>query len=75
MINGRTFGCLLDLNVRFISEKRNCLRRTRGMREFSDFIEDLKLIDTQLEDNTYIWFKVDYLEIASRIDRILILGE
>ncbi|WMV19520.1 hypothetical protein MTR67_012905 [Solanum verrucosum] len=45
------------------------------MREHSDFIEDLKLIDIQLEDNTYISFKGDYQEIASRIGRILILGE
>ncbi|WMV46346.1 hypothetical protein MTR67_039731 [Solanum verrucosum] len=47
-----------DFNVvRFISEKRNCERRTRGMKEFSDVIEDLKLVDLQLEDNNYTWFK------------------
>ena len=61
-----------DFNVvRFISEKRSCLRRTKDMREFSDFIEDLKLLDTQLENGQYTWFKGDNQDIASRIDRIL----
>ncbi|KAG5586475.1 hypothetical protein H5410_046909 [Solanum commersonii] len=65
-----------DFNVvRFILEKRNCVRRTRGMKEFSDVIDDLKLLDLQLEDNNYPWFKGDNLEAASRIDRILILEE
>ncbi|KAG5621167.1 hypothetical protein H5410_006385 [Solanum commersonii] len=54
-----------DFNVtRYISEKKNCTIRTRGMKEFSDFIEDMKLVDLQLED-----------EAASRIDRILISEE
>lgn len=39
-----------DFNVtRFSSEKRNCNRRTRGLDEFSDFIEDMNLIEIQLE--------------------------
>ena len=45
------------------------------MIEFSDFIEDLKLLDTQLEDGQYTWFKGDNQDIASRIDRILISKE
>lgn len=61
--------------VRFISEKRNCLRRSRGMREFPDVIEDLKLIDIQREDNKFTWFKGDNQNIASRIDRILFSEE
>lgn len=61
--------------VRFISEKSNCLKRTKGMREFSDFIEYLKLIDIQLEDGPYTWFRGDNQDIASRIDRILISEE
>ena len=65
-----------DFNVlRFISEKRNCLRKTKDMREFSDFIEDLKLLDTQLEDGQYTWFNGDNQNIASKIDRILISKE
>ncbi|WMV23105.1 hypothetical protein MTR67_016490 [Solanum verrucosum] len=65
-----------DFNVtRYISEKKNCTVRTRGMKEFSDFIEDMKLVDLQLEDVTYTWFKGDQQEAASRIDRILISEE
>lgn len=45
------------------------------MKEFSDFIEDMKLIDLQLEDATYTWFKGEQHEAASRIDRILISEE
>lgn len=65
-----------DFNVaRFISEKRNCLRRSRGMREISDVIEELKLIDIQLEDNHYTWFKGDNQKIASMIYIILFSEE
>ncbi|WMV13964.1 hypothetical protein MTR67_007349 [Solanum verrucosum] len=32
----------------------------------------MKLVDLQLEDVTYTWFKGDQHEAASRIDRILI---
>lgn len=41
------------------------------MKEFSDFIEDMKLIDFQLQDATYTWFKGEQHEVAPRIDRIL----
>ncbi|CAN4128235.1 unnamed protein product [Withania somnifera] len=43
--------------------------------EFSDFIEDMCLIDLQLEDAKYTLFKGDNHEAASRIDRILISDE
>lgn len=40
-----------DFNMcRYTSQKRNQTRRTKGMREFSIFIEDMNLIDLQLED-------------------------
>jgi len=43
-----------DYNVsRFVTEKRSCVRRTIGMREFSDFIEDMGLIDLQMENATF----------------------
>lgn len=65
-----------DFNVsRYISEKKKCNRRTRGMREFSDFIEDMELVDIQLEDAAYTWFKGDQQETTSRIDRIMISKE
>ncbi|WMV55555.1 hypothetical protein MTR67_048940 [Solanum verrucosum] len=65
-----------DFNVcRYISEKRICTRRTKGMKEFSDFIEDMNLIDLLLEDAKYTWFKWDLHEAASRIDRMLISAD
>lgn len=51
---------LCDFNVPiFILEKKNCIRKTKGMREFSDFIEDMNLIDLQLDDANFTWFKGD----------------
>lgn len=65
-----------DFNVsRFISEKNNCRRRSKGMKEFSDFIEDMNLIDLQLENASYTRFKGDCHDAASRIDRILLSEE
>ncbi|WMV25761.1 hypothetical protein MTR67_019146 [Solanum verrucosum] len=55
-----------DFNTtRYVSEKRNCNRRSRGMIEFSDFIEDMNLIDLQLQDGNYTWFKGDNHDTAS----------
>lgn len=45
------------------------------MKDFSDFIEEMNLIDLQMEDATFTWFKGDNQEVASRIDRILISKE
>lgn len=65
-----------DFNVAtYASEKKNCTRRTLGMRVFSDLIEDLNLIDLQLENAKFTWFKGDNHQIASRIDRILVSQE
>lgn len=65
-----------DFNiVRFPTEKRNCRRRSTAMVEFSNFIEDMSLIDLQLEGGIYTWYKGDTHTTASRIDRILISEE
>ncbi|WMV17215.1 hypothetical protein MTR67_010600 [Solanum verrucosum] len=45
------------------------------MIEFSDFIEDMNLIDLQLQDGSYTWFKGDNQDTASRIDRFLLSEE
>nr|XP_009596491.1 uncharacterized protein LOC104092571 [Nicotiana tomentosiformis]XP_016432332.1 PREDICTED: uncharacterized protein LOC107758988 [Nicotiana tabacum] len=45
-----------DFNtVRFPSEKRNCSRITKTMTEFSNFIEDMDLVDLPLEGGIYTW--------------------
>ncbi|WMV58070.1 hypothetical protein MTR67_051455 [Solanum verrucosum] len=65
-----------DFNeARYVLEKRNCIRRTIGMREFSDLIKDLNLVDLQLENAKFTWFKGDNHLIASRIDRVLVSQE
>ncbi|WMV09781.1 hypothetical protein MTR67_003166 [Solanum verrucosum] len=50
-------------------QKRNIVL---GEQEFSDLIEDLNLIDLQLENAKFTWFKGDNHQIASRIDKILV---
>lgn len=45
------------------------------MVEFSDFIEDMELMDPQLEGGKYTWFKGDGNNAASRIDRFLFSKE
>ncbi|CAN4109981.1 unnamed protein product [Withania somnifera] len=60
-----------DFNVtRLPSEKKNCRRRTPAMVDFSYFIEDVDLLDLQLEGESFISFKGDNNNVASRIDRI-----
>lgn len=75
MMEGSWAICL-DLNVaRYITEKKNYSSITKGMLEFSNFIEDMKLVDLELEDASYTWFKGDQHKVASRIDMILISKE
>lgn len=57
--------------TRFLLEKRICSRKSSTMEEFSDFIEDVDLVDPQLEKRFFTWFKGDSHIAASRIDRIL----
>lgn len=45
------------------------------MKELSDYIEDMKLVDLQLEDALFTWFKGDQHVATSKIDRILISEE
>lgn len=62
-----------DFNVcKFPSEKRDCSKRNSAMREFSDCIEDMDLVDPQLGSESYTWYKGDNHTTASRIDRILV---
>lgn len=73
MVHGSFRG---DFNIsRFPSEKRNSTRRSLAMEDFSNFIEDMSMMDPQLEVGTFTWFKGDDHRIASRIDRILISEE
>nr|XP_016487802.1 PREDICTED: uncharacterized protein LOC107807866 [Nicotiana tabacum] len=54
-----------NFNVtRYPSEKRECSRRSRVMVEFSDFIEDMELIDLRLKGGNYTWLISDHSPVA-----------
>ena len=74
--NRRALVCLWRFQYGEVHLKEEKLfEKKKDMREFSNFIKDPKLLDTQLEDGQYTWFKGDNQDIASRIDRILISNE
>lgn len=56
-------------------QRENCSKRTREIIEFSDFTEDMNLINLQLKDGLHTWFRRGNQLIASRVDRILISEE
>ena len=65
--------CLGDFNVvHFPSERRGETRLTLAMEKFSEFIEDLNLIDLPLEGGSFTWLSGIDLPAMSRIDRALI---
>ncbi|WMV19032.1 hypothetical protein MTR67_012417 [Solanum verrucosum] len=61
--------------MRYPSEKKNCNRINKGMTDFSDFIEDLELVDPELSGGKYIWKKGDRHTTAARLDKILFSEE
>ncbi|WMV44404.1 hypothetical protein MTR67_037789 [Solanum verrucosum] len=61
--------------VRYPTEKRDGIRINRSMTEFSDFIEDMELIDIDLYGGKYTWKKGDRHTTAARLDRFLLSEE
>lgn len=60
---------------RFEIERYNCIRRSSAMSVFSDFIQDMGLIDLPLQGAFQTWTRnVEFLQ-ASRIDRFLVSSE
>ncbi|XP_070013728.1 uncharacterized protein [Nicotiana sylvestris] len=65
-----------DFNVcRFENERFNCIRRSRVMKIFSNFIQDMGLVDLPLQGAFYTWARGENSLQASRIDRFLISSE
>jgi len=65
-----------DFNVvRFPSEKKNCNKITKAMEDFSDFIEDMELVDPPLIGGSFTWRKGDRHVTAARLDRFLFSEE
>lgn len=43
-----------DFNeIRFMSERKECLKRDRGMKDFNDLIDNLELVNIPMLDRTY----------------------
>ena len=65
--------CFGDFNVvRFPSERSGGSRLTPTMEKFSEFIEDLNLIDFSLEEGSFTWSSGIEQSSLSRIDRVLV---
>ena len=65
--------CIEDFNIiHFLSERLGNSRLTLTMEQFSEFIEDLNLIDLPLEEGSYTWSSSSDQPSMSRIDRVLV---
>ena len=65
--------CFGDFNVvRFPSERSGGSRLTPTMEKFSEFIEDLNLIDLSLEEGSFTWSSGTEQSSMSRIDWVLV---
>lgn len=52
--------------IRFPLKKKNCNRTNKPMTEFSEFVEDMELVDHHLSGGTFTWRKGDRHGIAAR---------
>ncbi|KAL4613723.1 hypothetical protein ACB092_07G001100 [Castanea dentata] len=65
--------CFRDFNiVRFPSERRGETRLSTAMEKFSEFVEDLNLVDLPLEGGSFTWSSGSDQPMMSRIDRALV---
>ena len=65
--------CFGDVNmVHFPSERRGETRLTLAMEKFSEFVEDLNLVDFPLEKGSYTWLSGSNQLAMFRIDRSLV---
>ncbi|XP_028069007.1 uncharacterized protein LOC114271593 [Camellia sinensis] len=62
-----------DFNeVKVMSERKGCLRRDRGIKDFNELIENLELIDIPMIGRIFTWCNALDGDRWSRIDRFLL---
>ncbi|KAL7265495.1 hypothetical protein ACSBR1_003298 [Camellia fascicularis] len=62
-----------DFNeIRFISERKGCLRKDMGVKDFNDFINRLELSDLPMQRRSFAWCNAMKGDRWSRIDRFLV---
>ncbi|XP_028074483.1 uncharacterized protein LOC114276846 [Camellia sinensis] len=62
-----------DFNeIRFMGERKGCLSRDRGMKDFNELVEKLELTDMPLLGRQYTWFNAMDGNRWRRIDRFLL---
>lgn len=62
-----------DFNeIRFMSERKGCLRRGRWMKDFNNFIDRLELSDLPMQGRSFTWCNAMEGDGWSRIDRFLV---
>ncbi|XP_028075540.1 uncharacterized protein LOC114277793 [Camellia sinensis] len=65
-----------DFNeIRSLGERRGCIRRDRGMKDFNALIEGLELSDLPMQGRQYTWSSSSVRGSWSRIDRVLLSTE
>ncbi|KAL7212277.1 hypothetical protein ACSBR2_015034 [Camellia fascicularis] len=65
-----------DFNeIRSLRERRGCIRRDRGMKDFNALIEGLELSDLPMRGRQYTWSSSSVRGSWSRIDRVLLSTE
>ncbi|XP_028107353.1 uncharacterized protein LOC114306334 [Camellia sinensis] len=62
-----------DFNeIRFLSERKGCSRRERGMNDSNELVDQLSLVDLPMRGRSFTWCNVQDGERWSRIDRFLL---
>ncbi|XP_028063179.1 uncharacterized protein LOC114266465 [Camellia sinensis] len=62
-----------DFNeIRFLSERKGCSRRDRGMNDFNELIDQLNLVDLPMKGRRFTWCNAQDGKRWSRIDRLLL---
>ncbi|KAL7208080.1 hypothetical protein ACSBR1_029940 [Camellia fascicularis] len=62
-----------DFNeIRYISERKGCSRREKGMTDFNGLIDQLSLVDLPMLERSFTWCNASNGERWSSIDRFLL---